>query len=220
MPINDTASGLVAAFGMLVALIERERSGLGQHVETSLAAQSVLFQSRELTRFRGAQPPPAGGRDFLGSSELGRVVECADGWLAVAAGTSVNSALEAIGAREAGASWDSVAMACTALSREEALVQFHAAGVTAAPALRLEDVFEHPWHRENGLFVEYDDPSYGHVTAVRGYAKFGDFECGFPRRTPMCGEHSVEVLLQFGIDASRINGFLSQGVVALSGKQE
>ncbi len=82
--VNDFASASMAAFGVIAALNARERTGEGQVMETSLTAQSAMFQSGELTTWPGAPAAPKGCRDCLGIAALDRFYACADGWIAVA----------------------------------------------------------------------------------------------------------------------------------------
>src|SRR5581483_3759784 len=82
--VNDFASASMAAFGVIAALNARERTGEGQVMETSLTAQSAMFQSGELTIWPGAPPAPKGCRDCLGIAALDRFYQCADAWIAVA----------------------------------------------------------------------------------------------------------------------------------------
>ena len=63
----------------------RERTGKGQDTETSLAAQSALYQSGDLTTWYDGRPPLAkGGRDCIGFAALDRFYRCADGWITLA----------------------------------------------------------------------------------------------------------------------------------------
>ncbi|HWA63499.1 MAG TPA: CoA transferase, partial [Caulobacteraceae bacterium] len=84
IPVNDVATAAMASFGVMAALNARERSGEGQNVETSLAAQSALFQSGEITAWAGSPAPPDGSEDCVGFAALDRYYPCADGWLTLA----------------------------------------------------------------------------------------------------------------------------------------
>ncbi len=212
IPVNDTATAMVAAFGILTALFARERTGRGQRVETSLLAQSLLFQSGELTRYEGAPPPPRGGRDFPGLRALERLYRCADGeWLHVSCRSEeeFHALAAALGHPECAARFlardalrephdgrlaSLLAEALAALPRDDALETLLAAGVPAAPALRTEEIFRSPWHRENGLFWECDHPEFGRLTLVRSYADWSRTPGGFRRRPPLLGEHTDEIL--------------------------
>ena len=76
IPVNDVGSAAVAALGIVAALYARSRTGEGQEVHTSLAAQSVLLQSGEVTTHPTAPAPPTGGRDCTGTSVFEQYYEC------------------------------------------------------------------------------------------------------------------------------------------------
>lgn len=221
IPVNDTATSLVAAFGILAALYARERTGRGQRVETSLAAQSVLFQSGELTWYEGRPAPAKGGRDFPGVRALDRLYRCRDGWLAVVCRREeqFHQLCLALGhpewvgrflARQAlmeppdGPLAMLLAEAFAERERDEVVERLIARGVPCAPALRIEEVFTSPWHRENGLFWECDHPQFGRLTLVRSFAEWSRTPAGFARRPPLLGEHTEEVLAELaaGADAA------------------
>ena len=232
--VNDTATAMMAAFGIQAALHARERTGRGQEVHTSLAAQTILFQSGELTRYEGRAPSPTGGRDFLGLTALQRFYPCADGWLAVScheagqfqqlavalghpewAGRMV--AERALSEPSDGTLATQIAEVFAALPKSDAVDRLLSRGVPAAPVLRLEELFNDPWLRENGFFQEFDDPQFGPITAVRTYAEWSRSRGGFPRRAPGTGEHSLEILHEFGFDEGQVARLLEGGVVALLG---
>ena len=84
IPVNDTGSAMMAAFGVVAALYARERTGEGQEILTCLANQSILTQSGELTWYEGRPENPKGGLDLLGTGATNRFYECNDGWVMVA----------------------------------------------------------------------------------------------------------------------------------------
>ena len=63
-PIADIGGGLYAAMGVLAALLERQRSGQGQHVDISMldCQLSLLNYLVSMTGFTGRDPQPAAGR--------------------------------------------------------------------------------------------------------------------------------------------------------------
>ena len=231
IPINDTGSAMAAAFGIVSALHERERSGEGQEVLTCLANQSILFQSGEVTWYDGRPANPKGARDCIGVSALNRYYQCADGgWVLIAgnrpehfasvcvalghpewAGRLVaeKALLEGVNSPLA----DQIAGGMAAFPRDEAVDRLLSRGVPAAPALSPDDLFQSPWLHENGYFEYFDHPQFG---AMMGPAQLGHFSRsggGYPRRSPFIGEHSVEVLEEFGIAADRIAGLIASRVV-------
>jgi crotonobetainyl-CoA:carnitine CoA-transferase CaiB-like acyl-CoA transferase len=200
--VHDTASALVLAFGTIAALFARERTGAGQRVETSLAAQSVLLQSGELTLFAGRPEPAKGGRDCAGVSPLRRLYRCADGWIAISCSTAAQAdALAAdLGLPGAG---DAVAIASALapLPRDAAVTRLRARGVPCVPALEQAEIYASPLLRS--AFVAFEQPGFGSVTAARTFARFAGAPTGLARRAPGLGEHAVEVLAEsgFGPDA-------------------
>jgi crotonobetainyl-CoA:carnitine CoA-transferase CaiB-like acyl-CoA transferase len=63
-PVVDMTAGLLAAQGMLLALLARERHGMGQHVDVSLLESALVLQKSSLTRYlsTGKLPPKTGSR--------------------------------------------------------------------------------------------------------------------------------------------------------------
>jgi crotonobetainyl-CoA:carnitine CoA-transferase CaiB-like acyl-CoA transferase len=63
-PVVDMTAGLLSAQGILVALLARERQGIGQHVDLSLLEAALVIQKSSLTRFLSSKelPPRTGSR--------------------------------------------------------------------------------------------------------------------------------------------------------------
>ena len=68
VPAIDYATGMIAAFGVVSALFERERSGAGQHVDVSMLDTALVLMSSVVTdvKTRGSDPKPVG--NTLGAS--------------------------------------------------------------------------------------------------------------------------------------------------------
>jgi crotonobetainyl-CoA:carnitine CoA-transferase CaiB-like acyl-CoA transferase len=231
LPVNDTASAMMAAFGACVALTARERTGRGQEVQTSLAAQSVLCQSGELTWYEGRPPAPLGCLDCLGVSALQRYYQCEDGgWVAVAChrGEEFHQLCVALGHTEwagryladralceprEGALAEAIAATFAGLTTDDAIDRLHARGVPAAPALSLAGLFDDPFLRENGFLEDYEHPDFGTITGVAAYAHWSRTRSGMGPRAPLLGEHTLEVLQEFGFNEARIGELLGEGVV-------
>ncbi len=227
IPANDTASAMVTAFAICAALHARDSSGRGQRVETSLASQSVLCQSAELTRFKGRPDAARGGRDCAGLGALQRFYACADGWLAVSchapgqAAALLETLEETHDAADALAEpWDGelaarLADAIKGFEREGLLGRLRAAGVPAAPVTALDEMLTHPLHRENRFFREIDDARFGSVHAVRSFAEFGRTPGGFVRGAPGLGEDGEALLRELGFDDLRLSALADAGAARL-----
>ncbi|KAA0239670.1 CoA transferase [bacterium] len=231
VPVNDTATAMMAAFGIIAALRAREVTGRGQNVETCLTNQSILCQSGELTQYEGRRPNPVGARDCPGVGALQRFYRCGDGeWLAIAASepghfqqlaaalghpewagrmTAEQALAEPAGSRLA----EDIAAALSGFTRDDALDRLCTRHVPAAPALRVEQIFSDPFLAANGFLDEYDHPQFGPIAGVRGYAEWSRTPGGFRGRAPLVGEHSIEILRELGIDEGRIESLVAAGVV-------
>ena len=85
IPIADLTSGIFLAHGVLVALLERERSGEGQWVHTSLLEAMVRMLDFQATRWLiGKEVPPQAGNDHPTGIPTG-VFKTADGHINIAA---------------------------------------------------------------------------------------------------------------------------------------
>jgi len=230
IPVNDTATAMMAAFGIIAALNARSRTGRGQEVTTSLSNQSILCQSGELTWYEGRPPNPKGSLDCIGISALERFYECADGWIGIAATTTVHfqllaaalghaewagrmTAEQALREPRDGTLAGLIEEALREIPRQQALARLLARNVPCAPALRVDEVFDDPYLVANGFLAEYEHPQQGNIAGVRTYADWVRTPGGFTRRAPLAGEHSGEILREFGFDEERIGWLISNGAV-------
>ncbi len=87
VPITDILSGMFGAYGVVAALHERERTGRGQRVSTSLLASAVAVHAYQGTRWTlGGQLPGLEGNRHPSIAPYG-AFGCADGWVNVAVGS-------------------------------------------------------------------------------------------------------------------------------------
>ena len=228
--VNDFASASMAAFGVIAALNARTRTGEGQVMETSLTCQSAMFQSGELTTWPGAPPAPKGNRDCLGIAALDRFYECADAWIFIACHDAEEAArlADALGRPAWASEFEMmaeprdgelaalIAEAMRPLRAAEALELLLQAGVRATPVREGEEILSDPWLWANDFFDAVRETAHGPV-ANRAYASFSRSESGYDRPEPGLGEHSLEVLADYGFDPARIADLAGQRPVARLG---
>lgn len=230
IPVNDVASAMMAAFGVIAALYAREETGEGQEVLTSLTSQSIICQSGELTSYAGRPANAIGGHDCIGIGALQRFYKCEDGWVAVACSQPehFHRLSMALGHNEwAGRFIAEKAMleprdgplaalieaTISELPLAEVVDRLLTGGVPAAPVTRIDETFGDPWLRANRFYEQYEHPQFGTITGVRGFADYDRTVSGFTRQAPALGEHSVEVLTELGFTEGLIEKLLADGVV-------
>ncbi|HEY1751387.1 MAG TPA: CoA transferase [Caulobacteraceae bacterium] len=226
MAVNDFASACTTAYGVIAALNARERTGEGQVLDTSLTCQSAMFQSGELTSWPGAPPAPKGSRDCVGVAALDRFYACADHWMLIAARHRADA--EALAAALGHPDWASrfdmlaeprdgalaaeIEAVLAQLPLAEAMAALAAAGVRATPAHDGDEVLNDPFLRANDFFDTVRQTPDGPVVN-RPYGRFSRSHTGYTRPEPGLGEHTFEVLADWGIDAERIAALADEGVV-------
>jgi crotonobetainyl-CoA:carnitine CoA-transferase CaiB-like acyl-CoA transferase len=89
-PVIDSATGMIAAQGILAALFRRERQGKGAYLDISMAqaALQLMWPTVSKVGMSGQDASRVGNRGFSGSPGAASFA-CADGWISIAANTAV-----------------------------------------------------------------------------------------------------------------------------------
>lgn len=194
VPIGDLLSGMYGAYGVLAALLERERTGRGQVVRTSLLASLVGVHAFQGTRWTVAgEVPRAQGNHHPSIAPYG-LFRCGTGAVQVACG---NESLWRRLCTEFALDPDAEGMATNAErvahrdlviatlegvfaphTGQEVLARLAAAGVPAGKVRDLQEVYEWEQTRSQGLLVDVEHPTLGSVTLpgppLRFFAHDGD----------------------------------------------
>ena len=222
--VNDVATASVVTASVVAALNAREQTGEGQEIISSLMAQSLLFQLSEMVTYAGRPANDEGGRDCLGLRALHRYYACADGWIGMVCETEVEAQGVAatlgidLGSAPLAAPRDGevagrMEAALADRTRTEVLDALLAAGVACAPVLRFDEAMASAFVRENGWYDSWVHPRLGPAVSARSYGDFSRTPTGFGHPTPDLGEHTVEVLGDYGIAPERIAALLASGAV-------
>jgi crotonobetainyl-CoA:carnitine CoA-transferase CaiB-like acyl-CoA transferase len=214
---GDPIAGLFAAAAALAALHGRERLG---GAEIDLAQTACLFQFAAdgliAQQFTDEPLPRTGSRRPRAAPVC--VAACAgpDDWLCVAVEDDrmwralaetigrpewgADPGLESVVARDAHAVEIEAAIATwsRSLSSEAAAERLQAAGVAAAPLLRVDALGYHPQLAETGFWAQMDRAYVGpHITPAAPFA-FDGARPALRRTAPTLGEHTAEVLAELG----------------------
>ena len=81
---NDYGTGLMACYGVALALLHRRRTGQGQFVDSALAYTATMLQSALLQGYKGKEWNEPHGQEATGGGPLNRLYQASDGWLFLA----------------------------------------------------------------------------------------------------------------------------------------
>jgi crotonobetainyl-CoA:carnitine CoA-transferase CaiB-like acyl-CoA transferase len=180
VPVGDLIAGMWGAYGVLAALLERERTGRGQVVRTSLLAGLVGVHAYQGTRWTIAgEVPRAQGNHHASISPYG-LFHCRDGAVQLACGSEglwrrlcAEFALDpdaegvATNAQRVVHRADVIALLESTFADfdgDELLARLDAAGVPSGRVRTLDEVYGWEQTRSQGLVLEVAHPTLGRIT--------------------------------------------------------
>ena len=231
LPIADLSSGNYAAMGALIALLEREVSGEGQWVQTSLLQAQISMLDFQAARWLVAREVPGqAGNDHPTSIPTG-VFPTRDGHINIAAsGQHIFTRLcKAIGAEHLLADPDfasgekrsenraclstEIAMHTSRYTSLELVELLNAAGVPSGPIYSIDQVFADPQVEHVGMTVPMPHPTRRGAAVVNQAVALSRTPSAINRPTPAHGEHTDEVLINLGYTADAIRDLRNRGVI-------
>jgi crotonobetainyl-CoA:carnitine CoA-transferase CaiB-like acyl-CoA transferase len=221
--INDTSAGLLLANGIVLALLDRERTGVGQWVTTSLIEAQIFMLDFQAARYliKGEVPGQEGNNHPTGTGT--GMFQTSDGYINIAAS---GDALWARFCKEAGATefLENPEYATPAgRSRHRGTINARLveivrqkpnefwikvcekAEVPCGPINTIDKVFAEPAVQHLGIATPIDHPKYGPQKVVGQPIHMS----AYPQpeklmHTPEPGEHTEEILKSLGYDAAGI----------------
>jgi len=230
--ISDLCSGMFLAHGIMAALIERESSGQGQWVHTSLLEAQIAMLDFQATRWLiGHDVPPQAGNDHPTGFPTG-VFPASDGVVNIAAtgDRQWRAFLQVIQAEELDqddrfntargrgvnrAELRSIVEEKTRRFTMEQLIQaMNDAGVPCGPILTIDQVFANPQVQHLGMAQTVQSPRYGELDLVRAPMRLSRTSTSLRRPAPAPGEHTAEVLREYGYSEDDIRQLEDTAVIA------
>ena len=231
-PICDINAGILGALGVVSAYVHRLKTGEGQLVDTSLfeaGIQQTYWQSA-IFFATGNPPGPSGSAHILSAPY--QAFRAKDGWLTIGGANQPNweRLARVLGAPE----WladERFRTNADRMGNLEALVPLMNAklerktvkewialleteGVPCGPINSIGDMAADPQTLAREMVVELDHPRAGRTRALGLPIKFSATPGRVARPAPCYGEHSREVLGEFGFSAEEIEALFAGGAAA------
>jgi crotonobetainyl-CoA:carnitine CoA-transferase CaiB-like acyl-CoA transferase len=235
-PIFDQMTGTLLAYGILAALIARDRMGFGQMVEVSLLGSGIHLQAYNLNTalLRGKQIPRPSRRTLR--NPLANHYQCADReWILLSEPQSDrfwHAFCHAVGIEEL----EKDERFATAEKRREnfrelteileavfkkktrqewiKILEEQGEGLAFSPVLRPTDLAFDEQALANRYIVELDHSILGKVKVVGNPVRFGKTKVEVEGRAPAFGEHTEEVLMELcGLSWEQIERLKDEEVI-------
>ncbi len=230
IPIADLCAGIFAAQGILVALLEREASGRGQWLHTSLLEAMIYMMDFQSARYLLDGEVPAQAGNFHPTSIPTGVYKARDGYMNIAVfGSKIwERFCHILGAPE----WiqderyrDKASRSVNRESlnaeinrrlatrdRADWVEQFNQGGVACGLINDMREVFEEPQVRHLGMVKEVASARLGPQRLVGQPVQLERTPSSIVRTAPRRGEHTEEVLRELGLAVEDLARMKSDGV--------
>ena len=231
IPIADLSSGILLANGILVALLEREVSGRGQWVASSLLQAQIFMLDFQASRWINAgEVPPQAGNNHPTSIPTG-VFKTKDGHINIAASGQaiyvrlcecldaqelVQDPAFATGAKRSDNRDRLNAEIETRLARRtsaEWVAAFNKAGVPCGPIYAVDQVFADEQVKHLGIVETLPRPGAKDLNLIGQAVTLSRTPSKPTRLPPERGQHNDEVLAEFGFSATEIAALKTSGGV-------
>ena len=231
IPVADLASGLYLAVGVLVALHDRDRTGVGRWVQTSLLESMIAMMDFQAARWTiDGQVPPQEGNHHPTSVPMGCFAS-ADGYVNIGAagGRLLDSLCQVIGLPRLPADprFDSAAKRSANRAELNALIAerlrtrttaewveaLNHAGVPCGPVYRMDEVFADPQVEHLAMTEPVEHPALGRLDILRNAVRMTDGPVTVRTPSPDIGADTDAVLTELGYPREEIDRLRAQGVI-------
>jgi crotonobetainyl-CoA:carnitine CoA-transferase CaiB-like acyl-CoA transferase len=231
IPVADLSAGLLCAMGILVALLEREVSGEGQWVKTSLLQAQIFMLDFQASRWLMEKDvAQQAGNDHPTSIPTG-VFKTSDGYINIATtgGRIWHRFAETLGAPDLPSRPEyatapnrsknrkalnaEINKLTVTKSSETWVREFNAAGVPCGPIYSIDQVFEDAQVKHLGMAQDVPNEDNRHIRLVSQGVTLSRTPSRMAARPPEFGEQTEEVLAEFGFSADEIADLRKRKVV-------
>jgi crotonobetainyl-CoA:carnitine CoA-transferase CaiB-like acyl-CoA transferase len=231
VPITDLGAGLFALAGILAALEHRHRTGVGQHIDTSLIEAGVALSVWEATEYFAGHgiPRPMGSAHRMFAPY--QAIRCADGYITL--GTANDRLFRRLCDLLRHPEWSTDSQFADNLTRVrnhaalaariEAMTSerprrywldlFEANDIPCGPINDYAQVFADPQINAREMVVDVEHPVLGTIKTLGSPLKLSATPTDARRRAPLLGEHTDDVLMECGFSADEIASLRQAGAI-------
>jgi crotonobetainyl-CoA:carnitine CoA-transferase CaiB-like acyl-CoA transferase len=229
--VTDIMAGAFLAQGILIALLDREVSGEGRWVQTSLIEAGINLLDFQATRWTmDKKVPPQEGNYHPTNVPMG-LYATADGFLNLAATSNKNFATfctligrakmasdprfasAVLRRRNKEALNELIATALRAKTSREWFEMMVEAGLPCGPVYSIKDVFADPQVEALRITRPVTHPRLGEIDLIAQACEITGFDRAIRSATPDLGEHNDEILQSLGYDAEAIEKLKAARVI-------
>ena len=231
IPVADLTAGLFCAMGIQTALLEREKSGIGQWVNTSLLQAQIFMLDFQAARWLSEKHVAGQAGNNHPTSVPTGVFKTSNGSinLAVAGETIWRRFVEAVDKKE----WlemhefkdakqrlknrdylnkliEEVTISKTS---DEWVEKLEKVGVPCGPINSIDKVFSDPQVKHLGIAQSVDTIPFGQTELVGQPCNLSRSPSIMKQRPPEKGEHNADVLLDLGFSNEELDEFKSKNII-------
>ncbi len=231
--VSDYVTGLSAGYGILGALLAREKSGAGCRVETSLLQATLSFIGETAAGYmrtgnvpnRMARVKNAHAFAFVCKDKLPLAIHCSvpeKFWLALLKAVDRTDIAKderfktRDGRRQNYEALEAMlAPVFATKTREEWLKQLEADDVPVAPLYNVAEVLADPQVKHLDLVEELVHPQAGRLKFVGAPVRYDGLAQGKSAPPPLLGAHSQAILTELGYGRTEVDELAAQGIMKL-----
>jgi crotonobetainyl-CoA:carnitine CoA-transferase CaiB-like acyl-CoA transferase len=230
-PLTDITAGILGATGVLAALVAREKTGIGQRVDTSLYEAGIVhtYWQSAIASATGISPGPLGSAHPLTAPY--QAFKTKDKWITVGASNQNNwlNLLDALGRKDLqeNEKFNSNANRMANLpelqeilkeelakkTADEWIKLFDAKGLPCGPINTITEMFKDPHTIDRKMIVDVKNKKAGSFKAIGMPIKFSDTKVEDTKESPVFGQHTTEILLNYGFTKKEIEDLLEKKIV-------
>jgi crotonobetainyl-CoA:carnitine CoA-transferase CaiB-like acyl-CoA transferase len=233
VPITDITAGILGAMGVVAAYTHRLKTGEGQRVDTSLLEAGIVHTGWQtaIALATGTSPGPLGSAHPLSAPY--QAIQTGDGWINIGAANQANwlRLVEVISEPELASDprfKDNAARMQNLPPLVERLTQhfrtattaewierLERAGVPAGPVLSIDEMLTDPQVNAREMVVEVEHARLGPVKTLGAPVKLSATPARVARAAPVLGQHTREIMKEYGYDEATIERLGAEGAVII-----